>query len=166
MGCNKANGFPSTLELQAQALEEQRQMVGMGCSKCKRTRKQALLIYELEGSRPRVVMGQVCPLQQPDPSGINCQRTSTGDIVCSNGFVYSGDCPKAPQPNLPGIAEDVNGIPKIPPPPGGEMPSSYTPPQGTVPGASPAAAPAGGIPPLVIGGAAVAGIAILMSVLA
>lgn len=162
--CNKTNGFPTTLELQAQEIEDQRQMVGLGCSKCKRTRKQALLIYEMEGRKRRVVMGQVCPIQSVDPSTVNCQRTSTGDIVCSNGFIYSGDCPMAPQPNLPGVAEDVNGIPKIPPPPGAEMvsPSPEPAPSGA-PSAS-SAAPAG-VPPLVVGAAAVGGIAILLSIL-
>lgn len=106
---------------------------------------------ELEGSayRPACGLGQTCPVGGAPtlPADTACQQTSTGDIICSNGVVYSKDCPYAPKVNVEGVAADVGGAPQTPAPLSAAAPVTATPP-----------APAGsGINPLI----AVAGAALL-----
>lgn len=56
------------------------------------------------------------PTQRPAPeAGVCCQAVADGSVVCSNGIVYLPGCPKAPEPNVQGMAQVQNGIP-IPPP--------------------------------------------------
>ena len=86
----------------------------MGCDKCKRMRKKMRAIAEMSGRR--VNLGQTCSVN-PAPTGLNCQLTSTGDIICSNGELYAKDCPNAPVVNVVGVAQDVNGAPTPPPAP-------------------------------------------------
>lgn len=95
---------------------EEDDRVEMGCDKCKRMRKKMRAIAEMSGRR--VNLGQTCSVE-PAPVGLNCQRTSTGDIICSNGQVYAKDCPNAPVVNYAGVAQDVGGAPVAPPSPDG-----------------------------------------------
>lgn len=78
-------------------------------------------------------LGQVCPNPGSsfDPSTfgpeVACQRTSSGDIICSNNVIYSGSCPMAPSVNVDGTAPDNNGIPMAPAPLTSAATSSTTP---------------------------------------
>lgn len=53
--------------------------------------------------------------QRPAPAaGVCCQATPDGGVVCSDGIIYVAGCPKAPEPNVQGVAEVKNGIPVLP----------------------------------------------------
>lgn len=114
----------------------------LSCPKCRRRKSED---WTLAGRRAKcgLTLGQTCPLPggSADPSTfgpeVACQRTASGDIICSNNVIYSGSCPHAPQPNVSGVAENMPGtsIPKAP------APLS----------SSPAAAPSGGMSPLLVG---------------
>lgn len=113
----------------------------IGCSKCKMRRKPdstlesqppsrmvgtyptirhvfmaGRYLGQTKSSTPQAVCLVNAPVTTPD---MNCQRTSTGDIICSDGVIHSGTCPYAPAVNYPGVAEDMNvggtQIPKTPP---------------------------------------------------
>lgn len=56
------------------------------------------------------------PTTRPAPEpGVCCQAAPDGSVVCSDGIVYLPGCPKAPEPNIQGMAQVQNGVP-IPPP--------------------------------------------------
>lgn len=97
------------------------------------------------------------PTQRPAPeAGVCCQAVADGSVVCSNGIVYLPGCPKAPEPNVQGMAQVQNGIPI--PPPATACTGTQAPPTTTTP---PAAAPSTG-PSLVLPiiGAALGGAAL------
>jgi len=108
----------------------------------------------LDGARIAAArLGQICAVKPVSSDGMNCQKTTTGDIICSNGIVYAADCPNSPTVNYPGVAENVGNNAKPPPAP------SAAAPVGTVPAA---ATPAdSGISPLAIGAGALVGIGLL-----
>lgn len=84
-------------------------------------------------------LGQACPLTQVPP-GMNCQATADGNLICSNGVVYAGGCPYAPQVNYPGVAMVVAGAPVPPPAPGAA--ATPLPASSAAPVATPALVPA------------------------
>lgn len=101
-------------------------------------------------------LGQICPTPggSADPSTfgpeVACQRTSAGDIICSNNVIYSAGCPVAANINInvDGIAAESNGVPIAPAPlsvSNGGVP--------TVPSSAPAS-----FPILPVAGVAAAGI--------
>lgn len=57
---------------------------------------------------------------RPPAPGVCCQLDPAGNIVCSDGMIYPPNCPKCPDPNVPGVAEydNDNGIlrPRLPSP--------------------------------------------------
>jgi hypothetical protein len=95
-------------------------------------------------------LGQICAVKPVSSDSMNCQKTTTGDVICSNGIVYAADCPNSPAVNYPGVAENVGNTPKTPP----------------VPSASaPAGAPSdSGISPILIGAGALVGIGLLYAI--
>jgi hypothetical protein len=157
----------------------------MGCPKCRRKKKDWTLVSadevdeassEMLGVRRtrRILigdarhphyLGQSCPAPggSADPStfgpDVACQRTASGDIICSNNVIYTGSCPNAPAVNVPGVAGNIPGtnIPQAPAPLGAATASAATPyaAPGTVPAAS-SILPTLGI---AAGGLAVAGLA-------
>jgi hypothetical protein len=96
------------------------------------------------------VQGQPTTRPAPEP-GVCCQATPDGSVVCSNGIIYMPGCPKAPEPNVPGMAQVQNGIPIPPAATACAAPAT--------PAATPAAAPAAAGPSLILPllGAAVGG---------
>jgi len=172
-------------------VQEPSQMMGcdrhrspvMGCPKCKRKRRDWTLVSPDEempqgrmAGRRRILigdarhphhLGQTCPAPggSADPStfgpDVACQRTASGDIICSNNVIYSGSCPHAPAVNVPGVAGSIPGtnIPQAPPPLSAAASALPVPPTGAAPAAS---APSSGVLPTVgiaAGALAVAGLA-------
>lgn len=118
----------------------------MGCPSC-----------GLEGARRQAAaLGQVCATKKP--VGLRCQKTASGDVVCSDGVVYSGECPNTPDVNIPGIAEvdPATNAPKAPAAPG-------VTPIAPIPGAAAPAAPAAssGMDPLAVGALGLVGVGLL-----
>lgn len=172
-------------------VQEPSQMMGcdvhrspvMGCAKCKRKKRDWTLVSPDEDQIPSRMMGrriligdarhphylgQTCPAPggSADPStfgpDVACQRTASGDIICSNNVIYSGSCPHAPAVNVPGVAGSIPGtnIPQAPPPLSAGAAPAATP--SAAPGTVPAAAPASSTLPVLgiaAGGLAVAGLA-------
>lgn len=159
--------------------DEHRGRYVVGCAKCKRKKKPHWTLEtqypsemvgisrtERHGKMAGRVLGQgpVCvarpPVIGPD---MNCQRTEQGDIICSNGLIYSGTCPNAPAVNYPGVAPNVAGTtnPQAPPyksaaeaaapSPGGAAPTIAEPPSSTLPVAG-----------IVVGGLVVLGLAVVL----
>ncbi len=112
-----------------------------GCSKCRRKRKRDWTLTQQEepsemisrrgsqsvlrgDTRHSHAMGQICPLpgSSSDPANfgpdVACQKTASGDVICSNNVIYSGSCPHAPAVNVPGVAANMPGttVPQAPPP--------------------------------------------------
>lgn len=191
MGCG--GGFiPAPLEQDRS--EEESQMMGcaehggryvIGCPSCKRRKRrdwtlEAQPSSEMVGSHRterhgimagRILgQGAVCTAQPPVITpDMNCQRTESGDIICSNNVIYSGTCPNAPAVNYPGVAPHMPGtnIPKAPPyKTAEEIAAGITlPVQQAVPGAPQAGAPPSSTLPvvgIVAGGVVIAGLAYLL----
>jgi len=159
----------------------------MGCPKCRRKKKPDWTLgpaetaeeapSEMMGRRRILIgdarhphyLGQTCPAPggSADPAtfgpDVACQRTASGDIICSNNVIYSGSCPHAPQPNVPGVAGNIPGtnIPQAPPPLSAGAAPAATPSGAATPAAAPATAASSVLPTLGIaaGGLAVAGLA-------
>lgn len=190
MGCGGWIVPPPGEEDNTFMVQEPSQMMGcdqhrnpvMGCPKCKRKKRDWTLVApeessEMVGSRRsrRIVigdarhphyLGQTCPAPggSADPAtfgpDVACQRTASGDIICSNNVIYSGSCPHAPAPNVPGVAGNIPGtnIPQAPPPLSAGASALPVPPTGTAPVAAPSS---GALPTVGIaaGALAVAGLA-------
>jgi hypothetical protein len=109
----------------------------------------------LDGARieqqARQRMGQICAISPVSSAGMSCQKTSTGDVICSNNIVYAADCPNSPAVNYPGVAVNVAGVPTPPPAPGA---AGVAP----LPGAVPADT---GVSPILIGAGALAALGLV-----
>jgi hypothetical protein len=130
----------------------------LSCATC---RKRKTEDWTLEGQRAKCGLSQTCPRpgSSADPSTfgpeVACQKTASGDIICSNNVIYSADCPHAPKINVPGVAENMPGtdVPK-PPPPLTVGAATQAPSAPYEPAAAPA--PSGGVSPLLVGGGVLA----------
>lgn len=184
LGC--AGGFlpaPEEWEEEPSAMmgcylhENEEEGVAIGCAKCKKKKKTDWSVEEQppsemvgtfrterHGIMAGTPLGQndVCPARPPIITAeMNCQRTETGSIICSNNVIYSATCPNSPPANYPGVAPNMPGtnIPKAPPYKGAE---DAPPSNGGVTMPSEPATSSLPVVGLVAGGLAVAGLAYLV----